>query len=175
MTGWVQGYAHHASDSSPLSSLIISTNLSSSPSCCAALTHTRPFMPTAISNGNFAPNLLSVGFLGASNLFRGARGQAEFCSTRRCSSQGREGGPRRTLDTDRVRHAGSRTRPRVRQSRTPSASMGRRKKSQVPRTAGSQANGRRRACRPAHARFSPRLSVSRAGRMRCCQSKEEEF
>lgn len=56
------------SSASPLSSRIIATSLSSSPSACAAFTQTRPFMPTAISNGNCAPNRLRIGFFGARSL-----------------------------------------------------------------------------------------------------------
>ena len=50
----------------PLSSLITSISFSSSPS--PHLTHTRPFIPTATSNGNCAPSLGKMGFLGDNNL-----------------------------------------------------------------------------------------------------------
>ena len=50
----------------PRSSLTSSIIFSSSPS--AALTHTRPFIPTATSKGNLAPSFGKIGFRGERSL-----------------------------------------------------------------------------------------------------------
>ena len=141
----------------PRSSRTRETSFSSSPS--AALTQTRPFMPTATSNGNCAPSLGRMGFFGDSRL----HGKVRSDSVISFMAAGR--GKQRTRDSVPAQRRGPRTRRRARQIQRPSGWPHPRTRSRVPKRRESRGGGRRRSCRPA-ARVSVELAACEAHQTR---------